>query len=398
MIGSIELTSSKTTNKNHKLNTKLVHTGRDPDSYFGIVNPPLARTSSITYPNLAAYENPDHKYRYGRIGNPMSDAFEGAMAELEGGVGAVSTQTGLSAITTAILSVVKSGDHILIVDTVYPYVRGFCANILERMNIETEYYDPMIGGGIEEKIRENTALLYMESPGSATFEVQDVPALVRAAKAKNIITIIDNTWSAGILFQPLRHGVDMSLQSCTKYIGGHSDINLGIIVCANEARLKSLRTTAIDLGVAASQDDMALALRGLRTLTLRLKQNAENCARVVEWIKDRPEIDKIFFPALEGHRGHEFWKRDFSGTNGVFSITLKPASKEAVHGFVDALTLFPVASSWGGYESLLQPQYMSKCRSAVKWEEEGMCLRFQIGLEDPDDLIADIEQAFGKFK
>lgn len=380
--------------KDLRPNTKLVHTGRNPDAYFGIVNPPVARTSSIILPNLAAYEDPSHRYRYARLGNPMSDAFEGSMAELEGGVGAIGTQTGLSAITTTILACMKAGDHLLIVDTVYPPVRGFCKNVLTRMGIEFDYYDPCIGEGIKDLIKDNTRVIYMESPGSATFEVQDVPAIVKVAKAKGITTMIDNTWSAGLLFRPLRHGVDISLQSCTKYIGGHSDINLGVVVCADTEMEKTIRACAHDMGVAPAQEDMALALRGLRTLTTRLKQNAKNAKLVMEWLEQRSEVERVYYPALEGHKGHDIWKRDFTGGNGLFSILLKPASKEAVHGFVDALELFPVASSWGGYESLLQPQYLEKCRDAVPWREKGALLRLQIGLEDPQDLIHDLEQGF----
>jgi cysteine-S-conjugate beta-lyase len=383
--------------KELKQDTRLVLTGRNPDAYFGIVNPPVARASTILYPDLAAYENPEHQYRYARLGNPMSDTFEEALAELEGGAAAIGTQTGLSAITTSILALAKTGDHILVVDTVYPPVRGFCGNVLTRMGVEVEYYDPCIGAGIKNLIRENTSIIYMESPGSATFEVQDVPAIVEFAKKKNIYTIIDNTWSAGLLFNPIKHGVDISLQSCTKYIGGHSDINLGVIVCADMNVAKRVRQSAHDLGVAPAQEDMALALRGLRTITTRMKQNAANAAKVVEWLQARSEIEQIYYPALKGHKGHNIWLRDFNGVNGLLSILLIPASKEAVHGFVNALSLFPVGSSWGGYESLLQPQYLSKCRVAVPWTKEGALLRLQIGLENPDDLIADLDQAFDIF-
>lgn len=384
--------------KGLKRDTRLVLSGRAPESYFGIVNPPVARASTIIYPDLAAYENPDHQYRYGRLGNPMSDAFESALAELEGGAAAIGTQTGMSAITTSILSLVKTGDHILMVDTVYPPVRGFCTNVLGRMmGVEVEYYDPCIGAGIKALIRENTSVIYMESPGSATFEVQDVPAIAQAAREHGIKTVLDNTWSAGVLFRPIEHGVDISLQSCTKYIGGHSDVNLGVIVCADAALGKTVRQCAHDLGVAPAQEDMALALRGLRTLTTRMKQNAANAAKVVEWLQTRQEVTRIYYPALEGHKGYEIWRRDFSGANGLIGILLQEAPAGAVHDFVNALALFPIGSSWGGYESLLQPQYLAKCRAANPWKEKGALLRLQIGLEDPDDLIADLAQAFEKF-
>lgn len=384
--------------KDMKLDTKLTHLGRDPDDYHGVVNPPIARTSTILYPNLAAYENPDHQYRYGRLGNPMSDAFESAMAELEGGYKAVSTQTGMSAITTAILSVVKTGDHLLMVDTAYPPVRGFCSNVLERMGVEVEYYDPCIGAGIEQHIKDNTSVVYLESPGSATFEVQDVPAITEIAKSHSITTIADNTWSAGLLFNPIQYGVDLCLQSATKYIGGHSDVNLGVVIAANEALYAPLKQAASDLGVAAGAEDMYLSLRGLRSLTTRMKQNNHNAMEVLEFLKEQKEIERIYCPMLETHPTHDIWKRDFSGGNGLFSILLKPYSKESVHEFVNALELFPIGSSWGGYESLCQPQYLDNCRTAVPWEEEGALLRFQVGFEDPQDLIADFEKAFINLK
>lgn len=382
--------------KNWKFDTKLAHLGKDPEAYFGIVNPPIARASTILYPSLAAYEDKNHKYRYGRVGNPMTDAFEGAVTELERGFGAVVTPTGLSAITTAILAVVKSGDHILVTDSVYPNTHDFLQNMAPRMNVEVEYYDPAIGAGIEALVRDNTSLIYLECPGSGVYDMQDVPAIVGVAKAKGVKTIADNTYAAGILFRPLEHGVDYSLQAATKYIGGHSDINLGFVVAGAEEDYKPLRQTAWDLGQTAAAEDMYLALRGLRTLTTRLKQNAANAEKIVEWIKDRPEIAEVYFPALPSHKGYDIWKRDFSGTNGLFSIRLQPAEREKVHAFVDALKLFPVGSSWGGYESLCQPQYMHKVRRAVKWTEVGQILRFQVGLEDPADLIADLEQSLVK--
>jgi cystathionine beta-lyase len=384
--------------KNWKRDTKLAHLGLNPDAYFGIVNPPIARASTILYPNLAAYEDKNHKYRYGRVGNPMSDAFEGAVAELEGGYGAVVTQTGLSAIATAILSVIKSGDHILMTDSVYPNTHDMLKNICPKIGVEVEYYDPHIGSSIEKLVRDNTSLIYLECPGSGLYDMQDVPAITKVAKAKGIKTIADNTWAAGILFRPLEHGVNYVLQSATKYIGGHSDINLGFVVADSKENYKPLRQMAWDMGVTAAAEDMYLALRGLRSLTTRMKQNAAGALRVVEWIKDRPEIAQIYYPALPTHKGHEIWKRDFSGCNGLFTIRLQPADKQSVHDFIDSLKLFPVGSSWGGYESLCQPQYMDKVRHAVAWKEEGRVFRFQVGLEDPDDLIADLEQGLEKLK
>lgn len=383
--------------KDYKRDTTLVHAGRHPEDYHGVVNPPISRTSTILYPSLAAYEDKNHRYRYGRLGNPLSDAFEKSIADLEGGYNAISTQSGAAAISTSLLSFLKAGDHLLMVDTVYPPTRDFCKNVLGRMGIETEFYDPMIGIGIEAMIRPNTAVIYMESPGSGTFEVMDVPAIARIARNKGVVTMIDNTWSAGILFNPIKHGVHVCLQSATKYIGGHSDINLGVVVAADEEIFQKLRQTSWDMGVCATAEDLYLALRGLRTLTTRMKQNAANARVVIDWMMGRPEIARVFYPALPDHKGHEIWKRDFSGGNGLFSFLLKPAPKQAVHDFVDSLKLTPIGSSWGGYESLCQPQYLKNCRTASPWIEEGALLRFQIGFEDPADLIADIENALRIF-
>lgn len=384
--------------KDHKENTKLAHIGLAPDEYFGIVNPPIARASTILYPSLSAYENPNHQYRYGRMGNPLAEKFETALAEIENGFNAVTTASGLSAITLALTSVLKAGDHALIVDTLYPPARDFCNEVLARFGVEIEYYDPHIGAKIDTLIKENTALIYLESPGSGTFEVQDIPAITKVAKKKGVKTIIDNTWSAGILFKPLDHGVDYSLQSATKYIGGHSDINMGVVVARDEDTYKPLKRTALNRGDCASAEDLYLGLRGLRTITLRLKQNAENALKVATWLKKQKDIADVLYPALKHSPDHKLWKRDFSGANGVLSIILKPSPKKAVRAFVDALELFPIGSSWGGYESLLQPQYLNKYRTATKRPEgEGAILRLQIGLEDPDDLIADLEQGLKKF-
>lgn len=387
--------------KDYKLKTRLAHMGRAPEDYYGVVNPPIARTSTILYEDLAAYTDPNTEFRYGRMGNPMSAAFEGAMAELECGHKAVSTGSGLSAISLALLSYSKAGDHVLIVDSNYPPMRGFSDQTLSRFGIEVEYYDPMIGTGIADLVRENTAIIYMESPGSATFEVQDVPAIVQVAKNGGIVSIVDNSWASGYLYQPLLNGADVSLMSCTKYIGGHSDINLGVVVVANEDLYKPLKQTALDMGICAGVEDMYYALRGLRTLDVRMKRNSENAQAVIDYLQGRDEVAKIYAPCLSNHAGHEVWKRDFKGMNGMVSILLQPCTKAALHAFVDSLKLFPVGSSWGGYESLLQPQYMKSCRSAVPWsgdiETEGMVLRLQIGFEDVTDLIADLEGGFAAF-
>lgn len=383
--------------KNYKEETKLVHLGRDPQAYYGVANLPVSRVSTIMYPSLAAYEDKNHKFRYGRVGNPMSEAFETAMAEIEGGYHAITASSGLAAITTTLQAFLSTGDHILLSDSIYPPTRIFCDDVLKRMGIEIEYYDPKIGTKISKKIRGNTSVIYMESPGSATFDILDVPAIVEVAKKRGIKTILDNSWSGGILFKPILHGVNISVQSATKYVGGHSDVSLGVSVADTEENYKVLKRCAVNLGTCAGADELWLALRGLRTIGVRIKQNAENAMKVALWLKEQKEIDKVFYPALPDDPNHSLWKRDFIGANGLITIILKPSSKNAVEEFVDGLKLFPIGSSWGGYESLLQPQYLKTCRSAVPWKEEGACLRLQIGLENPEDLIEDLRLGLERF-
>ncbi len=384
-------------NKNWKKETALMHAGRKPEDYFGVVNPPIARTSTILYKDLAAYMDPKTKFRYGRVNNPLSDSFEGAIAELEGGYHAISASSGLAAITTTLLSFLKAGDHILIVDSCYPPTRFFANKQLKSYGIEVEYYDPMIGAGIEALIKDNTALIYLESPGSATFEVQDVPAIVSVAKRKAILTVMDNTYSAGVLFKPLSHGVNISVQSAAKYLGGHSDVNLGVAVVDTQERYKTLKACAVNLGTCAGAEDLYLSMRGLRTLEMRLKHAGENMRPVLGWFKTRDEVQRLYCPAHEENDGHDVWKRDFSDVNGVFGVLFKPEySFDDIARFVDALDLFPVGSSWGGYESLIQPQDMNAYRS--NWDKDGVFIRFQIGNENPQDLIEDLEQGIKNLK
>ena len=378
--------------KDYKEKTKLAHAGLAPDEYFGIVNPPIARASTILYPSLEAYEDPTHQYRYGRMGNPLAEKFELALADLENGFNAVTAPSGLSAITLALMAVLKAGDHALLVDTLYPPARDFCNEVLARFGVEVEYYNPRIGGDIDALIKSNTALVYLESPGSGTFEIQDVPAITKVTKAKGVKTIIDNTWAAGILFKPLDHGVDYSLQSCTKYIGGHSDLNMGVVVARDEDAYKSLKRTALNRGDCAAAEDLYLGIRGLHTMPLRLKEAGESALKVASWLSKQKGVADVLYPALKSSPDHKLWKRDFSGANGILSIVLEKSSKEAVRAFVDALDLFPIGSSWGGYESLLQPQYLKKYRTASsRPDDEGAILRLQIGLEDTEDLIEDLD-------
>ncbi len=377
--------------KDYRSETKLMHAGRKPEDYFGVVNPPICRTSTILYDDMAAYFDPKTKYRYGRVNNPLSQNFEEAVAELEGGHHAISTSSGMAAVTTSLLAFLKAGDHILIVDSCYPPTRFFADKQLKSYGIEVEYYDPMIGAGIRGLIRDNTAVIYLESPGSATFEVQDIPAIVKVAKERSVLTIMDNTYSAGVLFRPLDHGVNISVQSAAKYIGGHSDVNLGFAVADSKTHYKTLKSCAMNLGVCAGAEDLYLSLRGLRTLEMRLDYAQKNMQPVLEWFKGRSEVQELYSPILDDAHGNDIWKRDFSGANGVFSVLFDAKySMDDIAKFIDALVLFPVGSSWGGYESLVQPQDMDTYRS--NWTKEGAFIRFQIGNENPEDLIADLER------
>ncbi len=380
--------------KDYHRETKLMHAGRNPDDYFGVVNPPICRTSTILYKDMAAYFDPNTKFRYGRIGNPLSHAFEEAVSELEGGYNAITAPSGFCAISTTFFAFLKAGDHVLIVDSCYPPTRFFANKQLRDFGVEVEFYDPMIGADIKNLIRGNTALIYLESPSSATFEVQDVPAIVKVAKECGVITIMDNTYSAGVLFRPLEHGINISVQSAAKYIGGHSDVNLGFVVADNATNYKILKSCAVNLGVCAAAEDLYLAMRGLRTLEMRLEHAGRNMLPILEWFKTRPEVQELYSPVLETSRGHDIWKRDFSGANGIFSVLFNPKySMDDIARFVDALELFPVGSSWGGYESLVQPQDMKEYRD--NWDKDGVFIRFQIGNENTKDLIADLEQSIG---
>ncbi len=377
--------------------TKLVHSGHKPSDYHGVVGTPVVRTSTIAYDDLAAYENPDTKYRYGRFVTPLSENFTDALTTLENGYNAVVAPSGLGAITSALLGFLNSGDHLLIVDTIYGPTRDFCDDVLIRMGVEVEYYPANIGADIANKVKPNTAVIYMESPGSATFDIQDVPAIVKVAKENDIITMLDNSWASGVLFRPIEHGVNLSILSCTKYINGHSDGMLGAVVADTEKTFNILNRSVRNLGVCAGSEETNLGIRGLKTISIRMKEAGERALKVAKWLEQHEHIQRVYHPALPSHPAHDIWKRDFDGCNGLLSILLKPASKQANKAFVDGLNIFVIGSSWGGYESLLQPQYLKKYRTAEVWEEEGFVARLQIGFEDTQDLIDDLDQALEKF-
>jgi len=384
--------------KDLKPDTRLVVAGRNSAENHGFVNPPVIHASTVLYPNAADMVAHRARYQYGRRGTPTSEALEDALRAIEGPgcAGICLVPSGAAAVSTALLSVVGAGDHILVTDSVYRPTRVFADSILKKLGVETTYYDPLIGAGIDKLMRPNTRAVFVEAPGSQSFEMQDIPAIAQAARAKNAIVLMDNTWGTPLYFRAFEKGVDISIQAGTKYIGGHSDLMLGTI-SANEATFPKLKETLNTLGLCVGPDDMYLALRGLRTLAVRLERHQRSGIEIARWLAARPEVMKVMHPALESDPGHAIWKRDFLGASGLFSLVLKPAPENAVHAFLNSLQLFGMGFSWGGYESLVILFDCSSYRTATTWAPGGPALRFHIGLEDTRDLIADLEQGFSAF-
>lgn len=369
--------------------------GREPKRHDGVVNPPVYHASTILYPTLAAMERarPDRGVYYGRYGTPTTFALEDAVARLEGGDRALVVGSGKTAITAVLLALLRQGDHLLVTDSVYAPTRQFCDGMLTRFGIETSYYEPTIGADIAGLIRDNTRLVFTESPGSLTFEVQDVPAITAAAHARGCLVVMDNTWASPLYFKPFRHGVDISIQAATKYIGGHSDLMMGIVT-STAAVHDRLRRGVFETATAAAPDDCYLALRGLRTLAARLQRHQASGIEVARWLRTRPEVLEVRHPALPYDPGHELWKRDFLGASGLFGFILRSCSKRALAAMLDHMELFKMGYSWGGYESLLIPTHPETCRTARPWTAEGVSMRIHVGLEDPGDLIRDLEAGF----
>jgi len=378
-----------------KPDTKLTVGGRKPFAHHGYVNTPVYHASTLLYRTAEDFLARRGQYFYGRRGTPTSEALEQALAELEGPAcaGVSLLPSGLAAISTALLSVLRAGENVLVTDSCYGPTRKFCDSVLSRFGITTTYYDPLIGGGIAALMQPNTRAVFVEAPGSLTFEMQDVPAIAAAAHARGALMLMDNTWASPLYFRPLDKGVDLSIQSGTKYIGGHSDLMLGT-VAANAQAWPALRETVFNTGLCVGPDDMNLGLRGLRTMGVRLARHQESGLAVARWLEQRPEVLRVIHPALPSHPGHAIWRRDFTGACGLFAVVLKPAPEPAVHAFLNALTLYGIGASWGGYESLAIPFDVTAVRTATKWAPGGPCIRFHIGLEDVRDLIADLERGF----
>jgi cystathionine beta-lyase len=386
---------AKTPKNPTKPETRLITAGRDTKGQHGFVNPAVYHASTVLYPTAEDQVAHRSRYQYGRRGTPTSEALEQALAAIEGDgcAGVALLPSGLSAISTALLSVAGSGDHILVTDSVYRPTRNFCEGVFKRMGVETTYYDPLIGSGIAKLLKPNTRAVFTEAPGSQSFEMQDIPAIAKVAHDKGAVVLMDNTWATPLYFKPFEKGVDLSIQAGTKYIGGHSDIMFGC-VSANAKTLPALKTVMQTMGLCVGPDDMFLALRGLRTMAVRLKRHNESGLRVARWLEKRPEVLRVLHPALESNPGHKIWQRDFTGACGLFSIVLKSMEEKSVLAFMNELALFGMGFSWGGFESLVILFDCSEYRTATQWAPGGPTLRFHIGLEDPDDLIADLEGGF----
>lgn len=374
--------------------TAILHNGRDPAGQHGFVNPPAYRGSTVLFPTLDALEAYEQQtFRYGRHGTPTTAALEDAITQLEGGARTLLTASGYQAVTTAILAFVKAGDHVLMVDSVYQPTRKFCDTILARLGVATTYYDPLIGAGIADLIQDNTRVVFLESPGSLTFEMQDVGAIAKAARGRDAAVLMDNTWATGLFFRPIEHGVDVSINACTKYIVGHADAMLGAIT-ANARTAKLVEEARATLGGCPGSEETYLGLRGLRTLAVRLDRHQRSALEVARWLGGRPEVERILHPALPNDPGHALWKAQYTGASGLFSIILKPAPRKAVAAMLDGLELFGMGYSWGGFESLIVPFNPTRYRTATKWAAEGPALRLHIGLDDVGDLTTDLAAGF----
>jgi cystathionine beta-lyase len=381
--------------------TRLVEAGRRREWTQGIVNPAIWRASTILFDTVAdlraAAKAPNDGLYYGRRGTPTQWALAEALTELEpGAAGTMLYPSGVAAIAMALLAVLKPGDELLMVDSTYEPTRAFCRNILAPMGITTRYYDPLIGGGISALIGETTRAIFLESPGSLTFEVQDIPAICAAAKAHGVVTLLDNTWATPLLFPAIAKGVDLTILACTKYVVGHSDAMLGSVTVTPEW-LDPLRRVTHAHGQCVSPDDAWLGSRGLRTLGVRLRQHGESALAVAHWLADQPEVARVLHPTMPDCPGHEVWKRDFLGASGLFSFVLKGGSDAGRAALIDGLAHFGIGFSWGGFESLALPIDPEGLRSATRWQAEGPAVRLHIGLEDPADLIADLAAGLKRF-
>jgi cysteine-S-conjugate beta-lyase len=381
--------------------TDVVHLGRDPRRYLGAVNTPVFRASTILLPTVADLERAARGaysgLSYGLHGLPTVTDLQQALASLEGGHAALAVPSGLTATTLPLLALLAPGDHLLVTDAVYGPTRRFCDNHLRRLGIDVGYYDPLAGAAIADAFRPNTKLVFVESPGSLTFEVQDVSAIAAVAHARGARVVLDNTWATPLGFRAFDHGVDVSVHAATKYIGGHSDVLLGAIVASAET-FPALHRLWTDMGVTASPDDCFLGLRGLRTLGVRLQRHEASARAVATWLAQRPEVREVLYPALPGSRGHALWKRDFHAASGLFGVVLQPVDAARIAKMLDGMRLFGLGWSWGGFESLMIPTWPERARTVTTWNPGGPALRVHIGLEDPQDLLDDLDAGFARLR
>ena len=382
--------------------TKLVHLGRGQKSFEGTVNMPVYRASTILSPDVDSYihrfdgEKAFTDITYGARGTHNARALAEAVAALEGGDGTLVTASGLSAITVTLGALLESGDHILVTDSVYGPTRTFSNNVLKRYGITPQFYDPGIGAGIADLIQPNTRAVFLEAPGSLTFEMQDIPAITAITRERGVLSLMDNTWASPLFFRPFDHGVDISIQAGTKYIAGHSDLVIGMVSSTSESIHRSIVSHAHDLGDAPGPDDCYMALRGLRTLAVRLERQQASTLKVVNWLTAQPQVHRVLYPALTDDPGHGLWQRDFRGASSLFGLALHSVDEDAVKRCINSLAYFQIGSSWGGYESLIAFNHMPVTREVVPWTEKPFLLRLHIGLEDPDDLIEDLSQALSR--
>jgi cystathionine beta-lyase len=388
--------------KSDKEETRLVHAGRHPEDQHGVVNTPVYHASTVLSPTLADWEQKHKDYvagkpgvYYGRHGTPTLAALEEAIADIEGGYRSMLYPSGLAACACALIAYVRAGDHVLISDSAYGPMRRAGWRFLKRFGVECQFYDPLLGAGIAALMRPNTTAVVVEAPGSLTFEMQDIPAIAAVAHRHGATVIMDNTWATPLYFKPFVHGVDVSIHAATKYIVGHSDAMLGVVTTTQEA-WKRLQETHVDLGQTAGPDDVFLALRGLRTMAVRLKQHGETGLALAAWLSARPEVERVMHPALPGDPGYAIWKRDFTGASGLFGVVLKPVTREKFAAFIDGLALYGIGASWGGFESLAMPFNPADVRNATKWPHAGPAFRIHAGLENIDDLIADLDTGFAR--
>ena len=390
------------TKNNYKNDTKNIIAGKRKKLSNGFVNSPVYKGSTVLFNTVEEMQSKmknknSQTLFYGRFGSPATFEFENAIADIDESYTAVATASGTAAIVASLLAVLKTGDHILMTDSAYGVSRNITKKLLNNMGITTTFYNPNLTNKIKELITNKTKLIFMESPGSLTFEIQNISMIVDIAKKYNLITVIDNTWATSLYLKPMNYGIDISIQSATKYIVGHSDAMLGVIT-TNKKYAKQIRESAHNLGSCPGPEDIYLGIRGLKTLSIRLKKHQENAMKIIEWLLRQKEVNRVLYPALPDNPGYKIWKKDFKGASGLFGVVLENTRKDLIYKMLNNLKLFNMGYSWGGYESLILPVNPEKIRDTYKWNHTDLTLRIHAGLEDPEDLIKDLKNNFNILK